>query len=140
MRRRRISEYRSIEEEGTINLTSLIDVVFVVLIMFIIVAPMLELDRVELASHHPVETKQMAPMQDQHPLAIYVLRDNTIWFNGQAISPEQLGQLLRNARAQTPQKIPQIFHDKKAHFETYQTIKNAVEAAGFEQMDVILKP
>ena len=38
------------DEEPLINLTPLIDVVFVVLIMFIVIAPMLEVERVELAS------------------------------------------------------------------------------------------
>lgn len=36
-------------EEPTVNLTPLIDVVFVILIMFIVIAPLLDLDRIELA-------------------------------------------------------------------------------------------
>ena len=36
-------------EEPQINLTPLIDVVFVILIMFILIAPILELDRIDLA-------------------------------------------------------------------------------------------
>ncbi len=39
-----------------------------------------------------------------------------------------------------PESRPQIFHDKNAKFGTYQTVKNALEAAGFSEMDLILKP
>ena len=52
----------------------------------------------------------------------------------------QLVDYLKQAKKRYPQAKPQIFHDKKAHFGTYQAIKNAAEAAGFQQMDIILKP
>jgi len=33
-----------------------------------------------------------------------------------------------------------LIHDKQAYFGTYQEIKNAVEDAGFEGMDLLLSP
>jgi len=48
--------------------------------------------------------------------------------------------MLKKAKREMPTQIPQVFHDKNAHFGTYQMVKNAVEEAGFEQMDIILKP
>lgn len=128
------------EGESLINLTPLIDVVFVVLIMFIIVAPLLELDHVELASHTVQENKKMATTQEGSPLVIHVHRDNTILLNSKKVDPRELAILLRQAHQRTPNRIPQIFHDKKAYFETYQAVKDAVETAGFREMDVILKP
>ncbi len=50
MRKSRRLSSLSHSEEASINLTPLIDVVFVVLIIFILIAPMLELDRIQLAS------------------------------------------------------------------------------------------
>lgn len=128
------------EEEAQINLTSLIDVVFVVLIMFIIVAPMLELDRIELASAMASNQKEAAIVQENSPITLHVHADNSIWFNGKVVSEEQLLTALRLAKRDYPQKIPQLFHDKKAYFGTYQKVKNAVQLSGFEQMDVILEP
>ncbi len=127
-------------EETHINMTPLIDVVFVVLIMFIIIAPMLELDRVQLASSAQRDTKEMAVVQENSPVAIHVHEDNSIWLNNRIVSEKELIQLLKEAKRLYPQKIPQLFHDKKAQFGTYQTVKNAVETAGFEQLDVILQP
>ena len=141
MRKMRLSALKNDSSEEThINLTPLIDVVFVVLIMFIIIAPMLELDRVQLASSAQKDTKEMAVVQENSPVAIHVQENNSIWLNNRIVSEKELIQILKEARRLHPQKIPQLFHDKKAHFGTYQTVKNAVEIAGFEQLDVILQP
>lgn len=127
-------------EEININLTPLIDVVFVVLIMFIIIAPMLEIDKVQLAASPQKENKEIAVVQGDSPVTIHVHADNSIYLNKKIVSEKELISLLRQAKQVYPKKIPQLFHDKKAQFGTYQTVKNAVETAGFEQLDVILQP
>lgn len=137
-RRRLVKEVEA--EESTINLTPLIDVVFVVLIMFIIIAPMLELDRVQLATGARKQSKEMAVVQENSPIMIHVHEDNTIWFNAKLVQLDQLVELLKNAKRQNPNRIPQLFQDKKGQFGTYQNVKNAVEIAGFEQLDIILQP
>ncbi len=126
-------------EEPTVNLTPLIDVVFVILIMFIVIAPLLELDRVELADG-PTAMLANTSVQESSPITIHVHQDNTIWFNNQLITPKDLVAVLKQAKVKYPQIRPQIFHDKKAHFGTYQAVKNAAEEAGFSQIDIILKP
>ena len=127
-------------DEIQINLTPLIDVVFVVLIMFIIVAPMLELDRVQLASAASRDNKEIAVVQDNAVISIHVHEDDSIWLNGKVVSAEQLLLLLKEAKKLHSDQVPQLFNDKKAHFGTYQIVKNAIEGAGFEQLDVILQP
>ena len=124
--------------EAEMNLTPLIDVLFVVLIIFILIAPMLELDRVELANAAPTKEGSMAP--ESSAIAIHVKQDNTIWYAGRIVTPEQLTQILRDGRKMAGNRIPQLFQDKRAAFGTYQNVKNAVEIAGYDQLDVILKP
>lgn len=141
MTRSRISfSPQQVFEEPTVNLTPLIDVVFVILIMFIVIAPLLELDRVELADGPHVNLSTASSVHESSPITIHVHPDNTIWFNNQTVSQEQLVGLLRDAKGKYPQVRPQVFHDKKAHFGTYQGVKNAAEEAGFSHIDIILKP
>lgn len=135
----RILESRTIEEP-TVNLTPLIDVVFVILIAFIVIAPLLELDRVELADAAIAQQDKSISVQEASPITIHVKQDNTIIVNGQPIATSQLTDYLKLLKKRYPHAKPQLFHDKKAQFGTYQTVKNAAEAAGFQQMDVILKP
>lgn len=125
-------------EEPTVNLTPLIDVVFVILIMFILVAPLLELDRVDLAEA-PSDRKSTS-VHESGPLSIHVHRDNTIWLDNKKVTVNQLAVLLKQAKKKYPNARPQLYHDKHALFGTYQAVKNAAESAGFEQMDIILKP
>ncbi len=127
-------------EEASVNLTPLIDVVFVVLIMFIIIAPMLEIDKVQLAHSAQKGAKEAAFAQGDSPITIHVHADNSIYLNSKRILEKELLERLKVAKQLYPQKVPQLFHDKKAQFGTYQTVKNAAEAAGFEQIDVILQP
>lgn len=126
-------------EEPAINLTPLIDVVFVILIMFILVAPLLEMDQIDLANAASNQKENHA-VQENSPIAIHVHKNNTISYNNQNVTPSHLTELLKQAKQRHPKARPQLFHDRQAHFGTYQTVKNAAEEAGFQQMDIILKP
>lgn len=128
------------EEQPTVNLTPLIDVVFVILIMFILVAPLLEVDQVELANAASNPNTPPIAVTENSQIAVHVLKDNRILFNSQYVNPDKLEVMLRAAKAKYPKARPQIFHDKSAQFGTYQSVKNAVERAGFDQMDIVLKP
>lgn len=139
-KRRFFSKNDAQADEASPNLTPLIDVVFVVLIMFIIIAPMLEIDKVKLADAPSRDQKQAVVVQESSPITIHVHEDNSIWVNSIKVKIEELLPLLKNAKKQNPSRIPQLFQDRKANFGTYQTVKNAVELSGFEELDVILQP
>ena len=125
-------------EEPQINLTALIDIVFVVLIIFILIAPLLELDRVQLAQAPNLN----APLSvtESSPITLQVQRDNTIWLNTQPTRIEALKDRLLDLKKSLPSVRPQLFHDKKAEFGTYQSVKNALEEAGFSEVDIVLTP
>lgn len=140
MKRRRSPSYLEEEagDETLLNLTPLIDVVFVVLITFMLIAPVLDVDPVDLAQGGPA--KKETPSFSSSPIAIHVHADNSIWVQGKPMAWPQLISYLKEGKKRHPQAVPQLFHDSRAHFGTYQSLKNALESAGFEQMDVILKP
>lgn len=135
--RRRFPKRRQ-TAEPTVNLTPLLDVVFVVLIMFIVIAPLLDVDSIALA---PASNAQEESTSAQpSPVCVYVRKDNTLTFNQKAVALSQLSDVLRSAKSKYPQERLQIFQDEEAHFGTYQRVKNAAEEAGYKEMDVVLKP
>ncbi|MEX0961948.1 MAG: biopolymer transporter ExbD [Simkaniaceae bacterium] len=138
MRRRGL---KSIEiEESFVNLTPLIDVVFVVLIMFILIAPMLDLDRISLADANNEKVKEeQLNLNDHNAIKIFVGEDNAILINGRSIDLENIKRELLFLKKNYPLEVPKLFQDEKASFGTYQKVKNAVEASGFEELDVVLK-
>ena len=139
-RRQRGTERGALVDEPIVNLTPLIDVVFVVLILFILVAPLLEVDQVQLAHSSSTETQQLSSLQEAHPVQVTVNSDNTIRLNKRLVNGEVLQALLREEKKRYPDAVPLIVHDGRAQFGTYQVVKGAVESAGYRQMDVVLKP
>lgn len=139
-RRLNLLSSKPIAEEPVINLTPLIDVVFVILIMFIVIAPLLELDQIDLADAPGNRADKAISVQESSPITIHVRKDNTVWVNQNKMTLDQLRDYLVKARRQYPQAKPQLFHDRQAHFGTYQSVKNIAEEAGFEQLEIILKP
>ena len=125
-------------EEPLVNLTPLIDVVFVVLIAFMLIAPLLHIDSIQLSSG-AASNKKALPSITNHPLAIAIRSDNSIWFQGKKTTLKELQAKLKEAKQQRPNEIPQLIPDAQVYFETYNQVKNIVEACGFEQLDVVLK-
>ncbi|MBM3192641.1 MAG: biopolymer transporter ExbD [Chlamydiae bacterium] len=131
--------FRDLDSEGDlINLTPLLDVLFLILVFFILIAPLLEFDRIELAPSS--ENKQeLSSFSENTPLKMYVQKDNTIWLSSKQISLNDLFIALDQYYKTNPNTIPQLYQDQNASFGTYQKIKNLVETIGFEQLDVVLK-
>jgi biopolymer transport protein ExbD len=108
--------------------------------MFIVIAPLLELDRIELAGGASTQYDTSIAAQEASLISIHVFPDNSIRVNGELVMIEQLPMVLKEAKNQYPGVRPQVFHDRRAHFGTYQSIKNAAESVGFQQLDIVLKP
>ncbi|MES2273379.1 MAG: biopolymer transporter ExbD [Chlamydiota bacterium] len=125
-------------DEPLINLTPLIDVVFVVLITFMLIAPILDVDSVKLAPSAPAQ--KGASSHQNSSISISVHADNSIWYQNHPVTLVQLEKLLKEERKKTPNAIPQLLHDSRAQFGIYQSLKNSLEGIGFEQMDVVLTP
>lgn len=125
-------------EEPEINITALIDVVFVILIMFILVAPLLDIDKILLAESGG--SKESLPATDAGTITIEVNAQNEILFNKISAKAENLEHLLKQAYGRSPKAVVRLFQDRAASFGTYQTIKNAAQKAGFEELDIVLKP
>lgn len=123
-------------EEALVNLMPLIDVIFVVLVMFIIIAPMLNIDQVDLAEG----TTTFKASDLKNNFSVHVKADNSIWINQQEITLTELQTLLLRAYQENPETSFQVFHDRNATFGTYQEIRNIGQKVGFERMDIILKP
>jgi biopolymer transport protein ExbD len=125
-------------EEPVINLTPLIDVVFVVLIMFIIIAPILEKDRIELSKNGYVEKN--SKIEKTSKINLHISAKNQLFLNKKLINISNLEASLKSCKLSSPDEIPQVYYDKKAYFELFEPIKCALEKAGFSDMDLILEP
>lgn len=120
------------QEEIFINLTPLIDVIFVILISFILIAPFLSADKVNLSSFYSNESFVSG-------IKVYVRKNNSIWIDKKEIDKKKFLEKLIYLKKKFPKKNIELYHDKEAFFGTYQFVKNCAKQAGFEQIDVLLK-
>jgi len=137
MRRRKLTSEVLFEDDNNVNLTPLIDVLFVILVAFIIIAPMLDVDSVELSDgggHLKNELHQTSDVQ------IVVKSNNQIMLNKKEISLANLESALKECIERSPEKKIELFHDQNASFGTYQSIKNAAESSGYKELQIVLKP
>ena len=110
MRKARVS---SSLEEPNINITPLIDVVFVVLIMFILIAPLVDKEAVDLAKGGEGDDRELKAAS---PIAMVVKKNSELYLNRMPVDLDELKERLLEVKAQFPQAIPQLFHDKMAPF------------------------
>lgn len=122
-------------EESPVNLTPLIDVVFVLLITFMLMAPILNVDHVDLAQGGILSKQEIS----QTPFAITLRGDQSIWFQGKKVNGKELALQLKAEKGRYPGQFPQLIADKNCHFGLYQDVKNILEECGFQQMDVVLQ-
>lgn len=121
-----------------INLTPLIDVVFVILILFIVIAPLLEKEEIALAE----AGAQAIPFKEteEEIFSIEIDANNSVSINKMGLALQELPSILHIVKQTHPLAEPRVFCDEKACFGNYQKVKNALEEAGYEKMELILKP
>jgi biopolymer transport protein TolR len=76
---------------GDINVTPLVDVMLVLLIIFMIAAPMLH-QGIEVAL--PEAANRALPMRDQEPLVVSINRDGIVFLQETPVHPSQLVERL----------------------------------------------
>ncbi|QID19711.1 biopolymer transporter ExbD [Nitrogeniibacter mangrovi] len=119
-----------------INTTPLVDVMLVLLIIFMITAPLLTHSvKIDLpsASNQPTEAK---------PDAITVSLDETgqLFWDDQPISEDELVQRLDTAATRTPQPEMHLRADRNTRYEAIARLMAEARQAGIEKLGFITVP
>ncbi len=124
------------EDAELINLTPLIDVLFTVLVLFIVISPFLDIESVQL----PPKGLEATGQRNKRKIRIFVNKNEQIKINDTSVSLKQLGVVLQELKKTFQNEIPELYQDKNSPFGTYLNIKHALEQAGFEEMDLVVQP
>ncbi|ADH18306.1 ExbD/TolR family protein [Chlamydia trachomatis] len=129
--------YEDLEEDPSVSLTPLIDIVFVILMAFMIAMPLIKIDRISLATGS--SSHQAFKKQESQQAEIKVFRNHTITLNDLPMSLQELRSQLTVIHAQHPNIVPLLLQDGDTAFKLYQEIKSTIEEAGFQELHVALK-
>jgi biopolymer transport protein ExbD len=122
--------------QAAINVTPLVDVVLVLLIIFMVMAP-------QMRKGPEVDLPKTAKPSDQGDERgrILVSIDNAggLWINDQQVAGEQFGEALRAAVGTEPNPKVVVRGDAKLQFRDVRQVMLAIEQAGFRGVGLIAK-
>lgn len=118
-----------------INVTPLVDVMLVLLVVFMVTAPLLAAGlRVEL----PNVEAQAAPMKDTK-LVVTITKEERILFGEDDVTATIEGELASNGRVQKEKEL-YIRADKAARYGAVARVVAAARAAGVEGLNLLVEP
>jgi len=123
------------EEANAIDLTPMLDVVFIMLIFFIVTATFVKEAGVEV--ERPAATT--AERQDLASILIALTPDDDIWLDGEVIDPRDLASAIKRLHAENPQGSVVIQADRASTHKTLRAVMDAVQQAGVSQVAVAAK-
>ncbi len=120
-----------------INVTPFVDVMLVLLIIFMITAPMLQ-KGVEVKLPH-VKKSSVIQLKEE-PLVVTVRRDGTIFLNSHSFSLKTLAVKLKALHREVPHKKVLVRADGKVEYEKVLKVLAAAREAGFFQVGLVTAP
>jgi biopolymer transport protein ExbD len=123
--------------KSDINVTPLVDVMLVLLIIMMIVAPLLQ-QGVSLTLPQAANTAEKPETQDQTVLAITARKE--FYVNSQQVAPDRLAARVAEVLETKSQKIVIIKADVDAAYGDVMEAMDSLRAAGIEDMGLITDP
>lgn len=119
-------------EEAQIDMTPMLDVVFIMLIFFITTAAFVREAGIEVRS--PEAT--MALKKPEANVFVAVSADNKIWVDKRQVEAPVLRQVIESLRAESPGGAVVIQADKEANVGVVIAALDAIKLAGVEDVSV----
>lgn len=120
MRRSFISEAAN-EEEGAIDLTPMLDVVFIMLIFFIVTATFIKESGVEVNRPEASSANQ----KDDTTVLVAISADNSIWMDKRRIDVRSVKANIERLHAENPEGGVVIQADELASIKTFTSVLDA---------------
>lgn len=117
-------------DESDVNVTPLLDIVFIMLIFFIVTATFIKEPGVD------VTRPEAQTAEDQRLVSILVAidSDNTIWINRKEVALDAVRATLERLRRENPRGSAVIQADGKAHSEYLVDVLQQIRAAGVDDV------
>jgi biopolymer transport protein TolR len=127
---------KNTEPMGEINVTPLVDVMLVLLIIFMVTAPLLTQGvNVDLP-----DADSPAMQQNVEPLVISIHKNGDIFVQKQAIKLKQLAPRIAAMRKAKPNLPVFIRGDAKTAYEHVAQVMGALESAGIKRIGLVTEP
>ena len=130
--RRAMGPAAASEEDNEINLTPMLDVVFIMLIFFIVTASFIKESGLDV--NRP--DAPTANVVDDANILIAIGENNQIWMDRRRIDPRAVRANIERLHAENPKGSVVIQADKKSNNETLGIVMDAARAAGVDNVSL----
>ena len=126
-------------EESNIDLTPMLDVVFILLIFFVVTATFLSESAISAASSESNDSQQTDPDDDNQNILFEIGPNNEIILNKQArpIIRTQVRSNIDQLKAENPSASVIIMPDKASNVATLVMIMDAARQAGMANISIV---
>jgi biopolymer transport protein TolR len=121
--------------QASINVTPLVDVVLVLLIIFMVVAPGMMKPGPEVDLPRTDRPPEQGDARDR--LLVTIDQGGALWIDDQQVTPDRFGESLRLAAGGMQDTKVVIQGDARLRFGDVRHTMNAVEDAGFKDVGLI---
>jgi len=118
-----------------INITPLVDVVLVLLVIFMITAPVLQ-SGIEVAVP---KTRTVKEITEQR-VVVTIDRDQRVFLGDQPVNIHDLGQKLRQPGVDPTKKVIYLRADERVPFGAFASVMDAVKQAGITNISIVTQP
>lgn len=122
-------------EEMVVNLTPMIDVVFLLLIFFMVATTFLDPEREIEIELPPAEAAQVLAAETDE-LVVNVFQDGRVAVSGTEVDDQALVEVLARTARRNPETPVQIRGDRRAHHEAIVRVMDACGQAGLSNLSV----
>jgi biopolymer transport protein TolR len=118
-----------------INITPLVDVVLVLLVIFMLTAPVLQ-SGIQVAVP---KTRTVKEITDQR-MVVTIDKDQQVFLNDKPVNLADLPGLLRQPNSDPAHQIIYLRADEKVPFGAFATLMDAVKQAGITNISIVTQP
>jgi biopolymer transport protein ExbD len=129
---RRYSSRHTLHVLTELNVTPLLDLAFVLLIIFMITTPLME-NSTEIVL--PTGASDL-PVDSQAVSRVTLALDGTIMLNGESVTLAQLTERLETVRQTNPDTAVIIRSDKQLAMQEFLRVVDAVKASGLKKIGI----
>lgn len=119
-----------VEAESDINLTPMLDVVFIMLIFFLVVASFIREDGLDVNRSDGRTTSD--PVEEN--ILVTIGEDNFIWIDGRLIDPRAVRANIKRLHSESPGATVVIRADRHSANKTLVQVMDASRQAGVDQI------
>ena len=118
-----------------INITPLVDVVLVLLVIFMLAAPVLQ-SGIEVAVP---KTRTVKEISEQR-MVVTIARDQTVYLGDQPINVHDLPVKLRQGGQDPAHQVIYLRADERVPFGAFASVMDAVKQAGITNISIVTQP